>query len=239
MTGILLYDSIGSNYLMRKQRITNPDPIKRGHFHSLDEWFRATFKGFLDTLADFFNRIGVQPNTMTIMGLVGTIAGSVLLGFRQLTIGGFIILISGIFDALDGSMARLRNEPTRFGAFVDSVSDRYSDLSIFAGLMAYFIQKQDWLACGVLYAAAVGTVMVSYVRARAESLSYTAKVGILSRVERYLVIVPGLVFNIPLVSVWIIAIFANFTAFQRIWHVRKQALGLIQPDQTTPVEKLK
>lgn len=224
---------------MSKQRIINSEPKKKNRFRSLDEWFRATFRGFLDTLAGFFNRVGVHPNTMTIMGLVGTIAGSVLLGFKHLTIGGFVILISGIFDALDGSMARLRNEPTRFGAFVDSVSDRYSDLSIFAGLMAYFIQKQDWLSCGVLYAAAVGTVMVSYVKARAESLSYTAKVGMLSRVGRYLVIVPGLVFNIPLISVWIIAIFANFTALQRIWHVRKQALGLIQPDQTTPVEKLK
>ncbi len=224
---------------MNKQRIIKSESKKKGRFRSLDEWFRATFKGFLDTLAGFFNRIGLHPNTMTIMGLVGTIAGSVLLGFGLFTLGGFVILISGVFDALDGSMARLRNEPTRFGAFVDSVIDRYSDLSIFGGLMAYFIQKQDWLSCGVIYAAAVGTVMVSYVKARAEGLNYTAKVGMLTRLERYLVIVPGLVFQIPMVSVWIIAIFANFTAVQRIWHVRKQALGLIQPDPINPVEKLK
>ena len=216
-----------------------PEEKKKSRFRSLDEWFRATFRVLLDTLAGFFNRIGLHPNTMTIMGLVGTIAGSVLLGFRYLTLGGIVILISGIFDALDGSMARLRNEPTRFGGFVDSVSDRYSDLSIFAGLMAYFIQDQDWLACGVLYAAAVGTVMVSYVKARAESLNYTAKVGMLTRLERYLVIVPGLLFKIPMVSIWIIAIFANFTALQRIVYVRKQAYGLITPDQTSPVEKLK
>jgi CDP-diacylglycerol--glycerol-3-phosphate 3-phosphatidyltransferase len=224
---------------MSKQRIIIPESKKKGRFHSLDEWFRATFKGFLNTLAGFFNRIGLHPNTMTIMGLVGTMAGSVLLGFGHFTIGGFVILISGIFDALDGSMARLRNESTRFGAFVDSVVDRYSDLSIFAGLMAFYIQKQNWLACGILYAASVGTVMVSYVKARAESLEYSAKVGMLSRLERYLVIVPGLVFNVPLYSAWIIAIFANFTALQRIWYVRKQALGRIQPDQPVPVEKLK
>jgi CDP-diacylglycerol--glycerol-3-phosphate 3-phosphatidyltransferase len=212
---------------------------EKSRIKSVDAWFRATFRGFLDTLAGFFNRIGLHPNTMTIMGLVGTIAGAVLLGFGHLTIGGIVILISGVFDALDGSMARLRGEPTRFGAFVDSVTDRYSDLSIFAGLMAWFIQQQDWLTCGIIYIAAIGTVMVSYVKARAESLGYSAKVGILSRVERYLVIVPGLVFNIPKVSIWIIAFFANYTALQRIWHVRKQALGLIQPEPGSPVDNLK
>ena len=214
-------------------------PREKSRIQSVDAWFRATFKGILDTLAGFFNRIGLHPNTMTIMGLVGTIAGAVLLGFGHLTIGGIVILISGIFDALDGSMARLRNEPTRFGAFVDSVTDRYSDLSIFGGLMAWFIQQQDWFTCGLIYIAAVGTVMVSYVKGRAESLGYTAKVGMLSRIERYLVIVPGLVFHIPKVSIWIIAIFANYTALQRIWHVRKQALGLIQPEPGSPVDNLK
>ena len=160
------------------------------------------------------------------------------LGLGHMTTGGFVILVSGIFDALDGSMARLRNESTRFGAFVDSVTDRYSDLSIFGGLLAWFIQQQDWLTCGIIYVAAVGTVMVSYVKARAESLGYSAKVGMLSRVGRYLVIVPGLVFNIPVISIWIIAIFANYTALQRIWHVRKQALGLF-PSDPPSLENLK
>jgi CDP-diacylglycerol--glycerol-3-phosphate 3-phosphatidyltransferase len=222
-----------------KATIISSKTQERSRFKSVDAWFRATFKGLLDTLAGFFNRIGLHPNTMTIMGLVGTIAGAVLLGFGHLTIGGIVILVSGVFDALDGSMARLRGEPTRFGAFVDSVTDRYSDLSIFAGLMAWFIQKQDWLTCGIIYIAAIGTVMVSYVKARAEGLGYSAKMGMLSRVERYLVIVPGLVFNIPKVSIWIIAIFANYTALQRIWHVRKQALGIIQPDPGSPIENLK
>jgi CDP-diacylglycerol--glycerol-3-phosphate 3-phosphatidyltransferase len=224
---------------MAKTTPVKTQPQEKSRIKSVDAWFRATFRGVLDTLAGFFNRIGLHPNTMTIMGLVGTIAGAVLLGFGHLTIGGFVILISGVFDALDGSMARLRNEPTRFGAFVDSVTDRYSDLSIFAGLMAWFIQQEDWLTCGIIYIAAIGTVMVSYVKARAESLDYSAKVGLLSRIERYLVIVPGLVFNIPQVSIWIIAVFANYTALQRIWHVRKQALGLIPPEPPPSVEKLK
>jgi len=155
-----------------------------------------------------------------------------------MTIGGIVILVSGIFDALDGTMARLREEPTRFGAFVDSVTDRFSDLSILGGLMAWFIVQKDWLTCGIIYIAAVGTVMVPYVKARAESLGYSARVGILSRVGRFLVIVPGLILNIPIVSIWIIAIFANYTALQRIWHVRKQALGLV-PSEPPSLENLK
>jgi CDP-diacylglycerol--glycerol-3-phosphate 3-phosphatidyltransferase len=219
---------------------TNPEsqPKEKSRIKSLDDWFRATFRGVLTALAVFFNRIGLHPNTMTILGLAGTVTGAVLLGLGHMTIGGIVILVSGVFDALDGTMARLRDESTRFGAFVDSVCDRFADLSIFGGLLAWFIQQQDWLTCGIIYVAAVGTVMVSYIKSRAESLGYSAKVGLLSRVGRYLVIVPGLVFNIPIISIWIIAIFANYTALQRIWHVRKLALGII-PSESPSLENLK
>jgi CDP-diacylglycerol--glycerol-3-phosphate 3-phosphatidyltransferase len=213
-------------------------PQEKSRIKSLDDWFRATFRGFLTASARFFNRIGLHPNTMTILGLAGTLSGAVLLGFGHMTFGGIVILVSGVFDALDGTMARLRDESTRFGAFVDSVSDRFADLSIFGGLLAWFIQQEDWLTCGIIYVAAVGTVMVSYVKARAEGLGYSAKVGLLTRIGRYLVIVPGLVFNIPIISIWVIAIFANYTALQRIWHVRKQAMGLVPPEPPS-LEKLK
>ncbi len=92
-----------------------------------------------------------------------------------------------------------------------------------AGLLAYYLQSGEWLYCGLVYLAAAGSVMVSYVKARAEALGFTAKVGLLSRVERYLVLAPALLFNIPWLAVWIIAIFANFTALQRILKVRQQA----------------
>jgi CDP-diacylglycerol---glycerol-3-phosphate 3-phosphatidyltransferase len=223
---------------MSKKTKPEIQPKEKSRIKSLDDWFRATFRGVLTTLAVFFNRIGFHPNTMTILGLAGTVTGAALLGLGHMTIGGFVILVSGVFDALDGTMARLRDESTRFGAFVDSVCDRFADLSIFGGLLAWFIQQQDWLTCGIIYVAAVGTVMVSYIKARAESLGYSAKVGLLSRVGRYLVIVPGLVFNIPVISIWIIAIFANYTALQRIWYVRKQALGLT-PSEPPSLENLK
>jgi CDP-diacylglycerol--glycerol-3-phosphate 3-phosphatidyltransferase len=183
---------------------------------------RLRFRNVLDPIGAFFNRIGLMPNTMTILGLVGNTAGAVLLALGNMTIGGLLILAMGPVDALDGTMARLRGEPSEFGAFVDSVTDRYSELVIYGGLLFYFIQQGNWSAALVTYIAAGGSVLVSYVRARASSLGYETKIGILTRVERYLVLAPTLVLNIPLVGLWIIAVFANVTALQRIWDIRRQ-----------------
>lgn len=184
---------------------------------------RLVFKGVLDPVGAFFNRLGIYPNTMTLLGLAGNIIGAILIALGQMTLGGIIVLVMGLIDTLDGTMARLRGMPSEFGAFVDSVTDRYSELVIFAGLLYYFLHKGDWLSVLAIYIAASGAVLVSYVRARAASLGMDTKVGFLSRFERYLVLAPSLIFNIPLVGIWIIAIFANFTAIQRIVDVRRQA----------------
>ncbi len=183
---------------------------------------RLRFRGVLDPIGGFLNRIGLMPNTMTILGLLGNTLGAILLAQGRMTIGGLIILAMGPVDALDGTMARLRGEPSEFGAFVDSVTDRYSELVIFGGLLFYYIQQDNWMGALVTYLAAGGSVLVSYVRARASSLGYDTKVGILTRMERYLVLAPTLVLNIPLVGLWIIAILANITALQRIWDIRRQ-----------------
>lgn len=184
---------------------------------------RLVFKGVLDPVGAFFNRLGIYPNTMTLLGLAGNIIGAILIALGQMTLGGIIVLVMGLIDTLDGTMARLRGMPSEFGAFVDSVTDRYSELVIFAGLLYYFLNKGDWLSVLAIYIAASGAVLVSYVRARAASLGMDTKVGFLSRFERYLVLAPSLIFNIPLIGIWIIAIFANFTAIQRIVDVRRQA----------------
>ena len=186
---------------------------------------RVRFRGILDPIGAFLNRIGLMPNTMTILGLVGNTIGAVFLSQGKMTYGGLIILAMGPVDALDGTMARLRGEPSEFGAFVDSVTDRYSELVIFGGLLIYYVQQGNWTAALATYLAASGSVLVSYVRARASSLGYDTKVGILTRMERYLVLAPTLVLNIPLVGLWIIAILANITALQRIWDVRVQTRG--------------
>jgi CDP-diacylglycerol--glycerol-3-phosphate 3-phosphatidyltransferase len=139
-----------------------------------------------------------------------------------------MILIMGPVDALDGTMARLRGMTGRFGAFVDSVTDRYSELVIFAGLLYYYLVQANYLAAMLVYFAAAGSVLVSYVRSRGQSLGWDTKVGILTRMERYLVLAPALVLSfispvIPIIGVAIIAIFGNITALQRIIDVRRQA----------------
>jgi CDP-diacylglycerol--glycerol-3-phosphate 3-phosphatidyltransferase len=183
---------------------------------------RNRFRGILDPVGAFLNRIGLMPNTMTILGLAGNTVGAYFLSQGNMILGGILILAMGPVDALDGTMARLRGEPSEFGAFVDSVTDRYSELVIFSGLLAYFIQQGDLLGGMVTFAATSGAILVSYVRARASALGYDTKVGVLTRMERYLVLAPSLVLNIPMLGLWIIAAFANLTALQRILDVRRQ-----------------
>jgi CDP-diacylglycerol--glycerol-3-phosphate 3-phosphatidyltransferase len=180
------------------------------------------FKQAFEPIAAFLTRLGIYPNTITILGLAGHFIAAYLVVTGQLTIAGILLIVIAPFDFLDGMMARMRGESTRFGAFVDSVTDRYSELVIFGGLLLYFIQIENWLACALTYLAASGSILVSYIRARAESLHFDTSIGILTRLERYLVLIPALIFNIPVVAMWIIAILANLTALQRIHVVRQQ-----------------
>lgn len=190
---------------------------------SLTDRLRALFKGVLDPIGAFLNNLGLTPNMITMLGLAGNVVGAIFIARGQIVLGGVMVLLMWPVDALDGTMARLRGEPSDFGAFVDSVTDRYSELFVFGGLLYYFVAQGDLLASMLVFISASGSVLVSYTRARAEGLGYSAKNGALTRVERYLVLAPGLLFNIPVISMWILAIFANFTALQRIWFVRRQA----------------
>lgn len=184
---------------------------------------RIRFKVLLDTVGTFLNNLGLMPNTITIFGLVGNTIGAVFLSQGQMTIGGIIILAIGPVDALDGTMARLRGMEGKFGGFVDSVTDRYSELVIFGGLLYYYVNQGNVLVSMLVFLATAGSVLVSYIRSRGQSLGWDTKVGILTRMERYLVLAPTLIFNIPIVGLWIIAIFANVTAIQRIIDIRRQA----------------
>ena len=190
---------------------------------TFSDYLRLWFKWVLDPLGGFFNSLGLTPNTMTLLGLVGNSAGAYYLARGDMLTGGILVLLMTPIDALDGTMARLRGESSDFGAFVDSVTDRYSELIIYGGLLYHFLSLGEPLGGLLVFGAASGSVMVSYVKARAEGLGYEAKVGLLTRVERYLVLAPALVFNQLFIGLGIIALFANITALQRIWYVRRQA----------------
>jgi len=187
---------------------------------------RRQFSGLLDPIAAAFIGLGLRPNTMTLIGLVGNALGAAFLSQGHMTLGGILILAMGPFDALDGTMARMLGLPTRFGAFVDSVTDRWSEMLIFLGLLYFYLQSDAphaWLYCLLVFVAMMGSVMVSYTKARAEALGFDCNVGVLTRFERYLVMAPALALNIPWLALWVIAVLANVTALQRTAYVRSQA----------------
>lgn len=185
---------------------------------------RVRFKKDLDRIGGFLISLGFTPNILTLLGVLGNLAGAVLIAFGYLTAGGLVVLMMGAMDALDGTLARLKGTPSKWGGFIDSISDRYSELLIFAGLLVYYLGRGNNLMSLLIFIAAAGSVMVSYTRARALSLGYEAKRGLLTRAERFLILTPTIIIGYPQIGIVIIAIFANFTAFQRIYFVHNQAV---------------
>ena len=192
---------------------------------TLTDHVRIRLKKLLDSTGSFLNGLGIYPNTLTILGLIGHTVGAFFLAQGRMTIGGIVILALAPVDALDGTMARLRGEPSDWGAFIDSVTDRYSELIAFGGLLIYFLGQGDWLAVGAVYLVATGSVLVSYVRARAQSLGFDVRIGLLTRLERYIVLVPALVLGFPIYGLVILAVGTHFTAIQRIISMRFQTRG--------------
>lgn len=192
---------------------------------SLELFLRKFFKGIIDSIAGFFLKVGLTPNSITAIGLLLAGLAAYFIATGRFTIGGLILLIGAPLDVIDGSMARQLGEPSKFGGFIDSVTDRYSELVVLLGLLIYYAGNGSQLESVLVLIAAAGSVMVSYTKARAESLGFTAKVGLLTRVERMIIMVVFLIIQHPAIALWIIAILANFTALQRILFVHKQAAG--------------
>lgn len=184
---------------------------------------RINFGWVLNPIVEFLFRLGVHPNQLTLMGVFGASLAAILASQGQFSWAGFTLLLTGPVDALDGALARRRSEAQDFGAFVDSVTDRYSELALYAGLLWVSFKTGDSLFAMAVYFAAFGAVLVSYVRARAQSLGFESKGGWFSRVERFLLLVLFLLVSQPQAGVAVLAIGTNLTALQRIWHVRKMA----------------
>jgi len=201
------------------EKTSNPTTSRK----TLTDYLRLWFKWVLDPLGKFFLRLGLTPNMVTMLGLLGNAIGAYYLARGEMLTGGIWIALMTPVDALDGTMARLRGDASDWGAYVDSVSDRYSELIIYGGLLYHFLEKGETFGGMLTFAAAAGSVLVSYVKARAEGLGYEARVGLLTRAERYLVLAPSLIFNQLFIGLGILAVFANFTALQRVWYVRRHA----------------
>ena len=197
--------------------------IKNEEPKTFTDWLRKIFSQVLNGVGGFLNNLGIRPNVITMFGLIGNFASAALIAMGYLTWGGLLAMVIWPLDALDGTMARLRGEDSKYGSFIDSTTDRYSEISIYGGLIVYYLRIDQWLGVILAFLSLTGSLMVSYTRAKAESLGYSAKNGLLTRAERYIVLMPGIIFRRPDISLWILAVLTYVTALQRFFHVRRQA----------------
>lgn len=197
----------------------------------LTAWARRTFKSLLETVARFFQRLGVTPNQLTFTGLVLQAGVAAIIALGYLPLAGVLLVFTAIFDAFDGTLARITGKSSKFGAFFDATVDRYAEALVLFGLLVYFSGQPDARTEVLLiYAAMVGSLLVSYTRAKAESLGIPCTEGVLTRAERVALLVIGLVFANwqpiaalpPVITIvlWLLAILSNLTAVQRILAVR-------------------
>jgi len=158
----------------------------------------------------------IHPNVLTFIGLLINIWAAILFAAGNLLWGGVVVLGAGIFDMVDGRVARETNRVTKFGGFFDSVLDRYSDLALLVGLQVYYssINRNFYVVLTAI--VMMGTVMVSYTRARAENTIPRCKVGFLERPERVVLIIVGALFNRMAAVLWVLAILSNITVISRM-----------------------
>jgi CDP-diacylglycerol--glycerol-3-phosphate 3-phosphatidyltransferase len=183
--------------------------------------------GFIKLLAPLIKMLtkwGISPNSFTLAGVMISSLSAMAFIMGYMRLGGLLILLGGLCDSIDGSLARAANKATRFGALFDSAIDRYSEFVMFFGIMAYFVMIKDYPTAGVVFLALCGSIMVSYSRARAESLGFDSKVGLMQRPERIVFLGLGALIHPVMLklAIWLVAIFSNFSALQRIRHAYKQ-----------------
>ncbi|HEY9287230.1 MAG TPA: CDP-alcohol phosphatidyltransferase family protein [Candidatus Dormibacteraeota bacterium] len=211
--------------------------------------FQAWVRRWAERIVGVFRDSPLTPNMLTLFGLVITGLGALLVAINFLLVGGIVLAFAGFFDVFDGALARAAGKVYRYGAFLDSTVDRYSEGVVYLGILIYFLDQHDGLRPVLVLIALAGSFLVSYVRARAQSLGFTCDVGILARPERVVIICAGLILEAfrlqirgvgPLtVALVILAIGTNFTAVQRVWVVwqqNRQELRALRGQTATVVE---
>jgi len=189
----------------------------------LQDWVRAAARRLVTAI----HLRGVTPDLLTLTGLAVTVVSAVLVGLGWLLAGGLVLLFAGFFDILDGAVARVSGKMRPYGAFLDSTTDRYAEVVTYAALLYHYVSHSGGELAAMLVGLALGgSLLVSYVRARAQSLGFRCDGGLLARPERVVIIVVGLVFSALLIwALWVLAVLTNVTALQRIWLVWRQARG--------------
>lgn len=189
----------------------------------ISERAREATRDLLAEISSFIARIGLTPSMLTWLGFGLNLVTAWFLLRGEFLVGGLLVLASNLFDALDGSLARATGRVSTFGAFLDSTLDRFSEAALYLGLLLFFAnQPGSEVAVSLVYLAIVGSLMVSYTRARAEALDLEAKVGVFTRFERVLVLAFGLIVGQVVLALWALVIGSFLTACHRMWHVWRQ-----------------
>lgn len=169
-------------------------------------------------------RTGMNPDVLSSIGLAIDIGAAYLVATGHFFLGGVLVLIAGLFDLLDGALARFTKQTTKFGAILDSTFDRVSEAAIFCGLLISFMSRgATTLEIVLIFVALVGSFLVSYTRARAEGLGLECKVGLFTRAERVIVLAIGLLINQIFIALWVLVGFVYITVAQRLFYLWRQA----------------
>jgi CDP-diacylglycerol---glycerol-3-phosphate 3-phosphatidyltransferase len=190
----------------------------------------------VDRLAALLAPTGIPPNVITWCALVGNLWAGMLFAAGRFKAAGGMMVLAGLCDLLDGPVARRQNRVSLFGGFLDSILDRYADLILFLGLLVYYAQVNRFRYAVLAGAAMAGSVMVSYAKARAESLVPTSEIGFWERPERLVLMILGALTNRIDVALWLLAIGPNITVIHRILHTWKQTRNTAPQPVPMPVK---
>src|SRR5437773_6347077 len=190
-------------------------------------------KWILDSLVAWLSNLHINPNILTLIGLLINIFAMVLFAKGIFLWAGVVIVFAGIFDMVDGEVARRTKRVTKFGAFFDSVIDRYSDMLLLLGLVIWYAKINRIFYVGLTGLVLIGAVLTSYTRARAESLIPACKVGFLERPERIVLLIIGSLWDRMAAALWVMAILSNWTVSQRIWYTWRELSALERQQRVT------
>ncbi len=171
----------------------------------------------IDPIVSLVARTGATPNHLTALGFLGNVGAGVLAARGEFLAAGVLLLAASALDLLDGALARATGRASAFGAIFDSVLDRLSEAAVLGGLAYYYTLRGDREEIALCFAALVGSVMVSYVRARAQASGLEMKEGLFTRAERVLLLGGGLIISQMRIALWILAIMSNATVLQRLF----------------------
>lgn len=194
---------------------------------SLAEIRRNLARHITNPLIGILSKSGIKPNTLTFIGLALNIAATYVIATGYFLLGGVLVLVSGLFDLLDGALARFIGQSTQFGAILDSTVDRISEALILCGILIWYLPKGATWEIMLVFAVLIGSFLISYIRARAEGLGLQCQVGLFTRAERVIVLAIGLLTNqifegALFIALCVLAVFVYITVIQRLVYLWKQ-----------------